>query len=70
MTAGVIAAGHPKTADATYITLQQGGNAFDAVHLAACVAEPVFTSLGGSGFLLAHTAAGSRRVSAQSPLGW
>lgn len=55
---GVVAAGHPKTAQAAKIILQEGGNAFDAALAAqftACVVEPVFTSLGGGGFLLAHT---------------
>lgn len=39
--------------------LRLGGNAFDAAAaalLAACVTEPTLTSLGGGGFLLAHTA--------------
>lgn len=64
-TTGVIAAGHPKTVEAARIMLEQGGNAFDAVlaaHLAACVVEPVFTSLGGGGFLLAHAADGRERL--------
>ncbi|RMD69034.1 MAG: Gamma-glutamyltranspeptidase, partial [Gammaproteobacteria bacterium] len=54
---GVVAAGHPETARAAGAILEMGGNAFDAVlaaHLAACVAEPVLTSLGGGGFLLAQ----------------
>lgn len=58
-TRGAIAAGHPKTAEAGVEILRQGGNVFDAVvasALAACVAEPTLTSLGGGGFLLAHTA--------------
>ena len=41
--------------------LEAGGNAFDAVlaaMAAACVAEPVFSSLGGGGFLLARKASG------------
>ncbi|MFQ5757643.1 MAG: gamma-glutamyltransferase [Acidiferrobacterales bacterium] len=61
ITKGVVAAGHRKTAEAAKIVLQAGGNAFDAVlaaQFAACVVEPVFTSLGGGGFLLAHTACG------------
>ncbi|MEO1590537.1 MAG: gamma-glutamyltransferase [Cyanobacteria bacterium J06632_22] len=59
--AGVVAAGHRKTADAAAAMLEAGGNAFDAAVagvLAACVAESVLTSLGGGGFLLAHTAQG------------
>ncbi len=58
---GVVAAGHRKTAEAAQEILAAGGNAFDAVLAAvcaACVAEPVLASLGGGGFLLAHTGAG------------
>jgi gamma-glutamyltranspeptidase/glutathione hydrolase len=58
---GVVAAGHPETASAAEEILREGGNAFDAclaAHLTACVAEPVLTSLGGGGFLLARTASG------------
>ncbi len=57
--AGVVSAGHEKTAEAGRIILQEGGNAFDAAVAAtfmACVAEPTLTSLGGGGFLLAHSA--------------
>lgn len=56
---GVVAAGHQQTASAAEEILRSGGNAFDAIvaaHLAACVCEPVLSSLGGGGFLLAHTA--------------
>ena len=62
---GVVAAGHEETARAAELILKEGGNAFDAVvaaHLAACVAEPVLSSLGGGGFLLAHTADGVDRL--------
>ena len=55
---GVIAAGHEKTAEAGMEMLKEGGNAFDAAIasvLAACVVEPMLTSIGGGGFLLAHT---------------
>ncbi len=61
VTKGVVAAGHEETARAAEVILQDGGNAFDAVvaaHLAACVVEPVLSSLGGGGYLLAHTAEG------------
>ena len=54
---GAIACGHPATAEAAKEILEEGGNAFDAViaaFAAANVAEPVLTSLGGGGFLLAH----------------
>ena len=56
---GVIAAGHPATAQAAEEILREGGNAFDAIvaaHFAACVAEPVLCSLAGGGFLLGHRA--------------
>jgi gamma-glutamyltranspeptidase / glutathione hydrolase len=62
---GVVAAGHPETAKAAEAVLREGGNAFDAclaAHLTACIAEPVLTSLGGGGFLLARTAAGREVV--------
>ncbi len=60
-TSGAVAAGHQLTAAAGAEMLRQGGNAFDAAIAAAftaCVTESVLTSLGGGGFLLAHTAAG------------
>ncbi len=53
---GVIAAGHEVTACAGEEILRAGGNAYDAVLaavLAASVAEPALSSLGGGGFLLA-----------------
>ena len=59
---GVVAAGHEQTAKAAGFILGEGGNAFDAViaaHLAACVVEPVLSSLAGGGFLMAQTAAGN-----------
>ena len=58
---GAVAAGHPATAEAAAWVLETGGNAFDAAMAglcAACVAEPVLTSLGGGGFLLAHQGGG------------
>lgn len=54
---GIVAAGHPATAQAAADILEAGGNAFDAVLaalFASCVAEPVLASLGGGGFLLAR----------------
>ncbi len=57
-TRGAIAAGHPKTVEAGQIIFELGGNAFDsaiAAVLASCVVESTLTSLGGGGFLLAHT---------------
>lgn len=62
---GAVAAGHPATADAAAQILRAGGNAFDAVvaaHWCACVAEPVLTSLGGGGFLLARPAGAASRL--------
>ncbi len=59
---GAIAAGHPETAAAAAAILSEGGNAFDAAlagMLAAVVAEPVLTSLGGGGFLLARSGEGA-----------
>lgn len=50
-----VATGHPETTRAAVVVLDSGGNAFDAgiaAALAACVAEPVFCSLGGGGHAL------------------
>ncbi len=58
---GVVAAGHPATAEAASEVLKAGGNAFDAAiaaHFAACVAEPSLASLGGGGFMTARRADG------------
>lgn len=55
---GIVAAGHQDTAEAAKTILAEGGNAFDAclaALLASCVAEPVLSSLGGGGFLLAQS---------------
>jgi gamma-glutamyltranspeptidase/glutathione hydrolase len=60
-TAGAVASGHPCVSEAAAELLRAGGNAFDAAvaaGFAGAAAEPMFTSLGGGGFLLAHTAAG------------
>jgi gamma-glutamyltranspeptidase/glutathione hydrolase len=61
----VVAAGHEATAGAAEEVLRAGGNAFDAAvaaMAAACAAEPVLTSLGGGGFLMACPAAGAPRL--------
>lgn len=62
---GAVACGHPVTRDAAATMLQAGGNAFDAVAAAlwtACITEPVLSSPGGGGFLLARPADGAPRV--------
>ncbi len=58
-----VAAGHPATAAAGYAVLRAGGTAADAAiaaTLAACVAETVFTGLGGGGFATYWSAAERR----------
>ena len=62
---GVVATGHAEVSAAAAALLRQGGNAFDAAvaaGFAAALAEPMFTSLGGGGFLLARSADGSEVV--------
>jgi gamma-glutamyltranspeptidase / glutathione hydrolase len=54
---GVVAAGHPLTAEAGARALRAGGNAFDAAVsavLASFAAESPLTGLGAGGFMLAH----------------
>jgi len=54
---GVVAAGHPATAEAGAHILKDGGNAVDAAIAAVCtsfMAEPVLTGAGGGGFMLLH----------------
>ena len=56
-----VAAGHPRVVQAAVDVLSADGNAYDAWIAAvatACVCEPVLTSLGGGGFLLAAPADG------------
>jgi len=58
---GAVAAGDDETARAAAEILKSGGNAFDATLaalFASTVAEPVLSSLGGGGFLLAAPASG------------
>ena len=50
---GAIAAGHPETLRAAQITLEEGGNAFDAVMaamVASSITEPTLSSMGGVAF--------------------
>ncbi len=52
---GVVAAGHPLTAEAGADALREGGNAVDAAiaaMLTSCVAEPMLTGLGAGGYML------------------
>ena len=61
----VVAAGHALTAATAEDVLREGGNAYDAVIAALAtsfVAEPVLSSPGGGGFLLAAPAEGPPRV--------
>ena len=60
MVKGIVAAGHPVTADAAAEILSDGGNAFDAVLaglLASLTPETVLASLGGGGYLMAYDSA-------------
>jgi gamma-glutamyltranspeptidase / glutathione hydrolase len=55
---GVVAAGHPLTAEAGAWALREGGNAVDAAVaavLTSFVAESPLTGLGAGGFMLVHT---------------
>src|SRR5487761_187598 len=52
---GVVAAGHPLTAQAGADVLRQGGNAVDAAigaMLTSFVAEPLLTGLGAGGYMM------------------
>jgi len=62
---GAVASGHREVSEAAAVALREGGNAFDAAvaaGFATCVAEPMFSSLGGGGFLLARSAAGEETL--------
>ncbi|MDQ3719876.1 MAG: gamma-glutamyltransferase [Actinomycetota bacterium] len=62
---GVVAAGHPLTAQAGAEVLREGGNAVDAAVAAVLmsfVAEPPLTGPGAGGFMLVHTADGQSRL--------
>jgi gamma-glutamyltranspeptidase / glutathione hydrolase len=55
MSSGVVAAGHPLTAEAGADALREGGNAVDAAiaaMLTSFVAEPLLTGLGAGGYML------------------
>ncbi len=60
-----MACGHPVTAEAARAVLDAGGNAFDAAAAALCasfVAEPLLSSPGGGGFILAAQVGETPRV--------
>jgi gamma-glutamyltranspeptidase/glutathione hydrolase len=60
MSAGVVAAGHPLTAEAGARVLREGGNAVDAAVaavLTSIVTESPLTGLGAGGYMLVHTEA-------------
>jgi len=62
---GVVAAGHPLTAEAGAAVLREGGNAVDAAVgavLASFVAESPLTGPGAGGFMLVHTASGENHL--------
>lgn len=54
---GVVAAGHPLTAEAGAEVLREGGNAVDAAVcavLASCAVESALTGLGAGGYMMVH----------------
>src|SRR5438477_10385322 len=58
---GVVAAGHPLTAEAGAAVLREGGNAVDAAVAAVLMSfatESPLTGPGAGGFMLVHTAGG------------
>ncbi|HYP47598.1 MAG TPA: gamma-glutamyltransferase [Thermoleophilaceae bacterium] len=62
---GVVAAGHPLTAEAGAAALRAGGNAVDAAVAAALmsfVTESPLTGPGAGGFMLVHTAEGESHL--------
>ena len=62
---GVIAAGHPLTAEAGARVLRDGGNAVDAAVAAvlmSCVVESPLTGTGAGGFMLIHTQGGENHM--------
>jgi gamma-glutamyltranspeptidase / glutathione hydrolase len=62
---GVVAAGHPLSAEAGADVLRAGGNAVDAAAAAVLmsfVAESALTGPGAGGFMLVHTASGENHL--------
>jgi gamma-glutamyltranspeptidase len=62
---GVVAAGHPATAEAGAAVLREGGNAVDAAVAAVLMsfaAESPLTGAGAGGFMLVHTASGDDQL--------
>ena len=62
---GVVAAGHPLTAEAGARVLREGGNAIDAAVAAVLMsfaAESPLTGPGAGGFMLIHTAGGENHL--------
>ncbi|MFL5869853.1 MAG: gamma-glutamyltransferase family protein, partial [Solirubrobacterales bacterium] len=62
---GVVAAGHPLTAEAGARVLREGGNAVDAAVasvLTSFVTESPLTGLGAGGYMLVHTGSGEEVV--------
>ena len=60
---GIVSAGHAATANAGATILREGGNAVDAAVAAAFasfVAEPLFTDLGGGGYMLVSSESGDQ----------
>jgi gamma-glutamyltranspeptidase / glutathione hydrolase len=62
---GAVAAGHRLTAETAANILREGGNVFDAAIAGlwtSCVVEPVLSSIGGGGFLMARDADTTARL--------
>ena len=65
MAKGVVAAGHPLTAQAGADVLREGGNAIDAAIcsvLTSFASESLLTGFGAGGFMLVHTGEGTRLI--------
>jgi len=68
---GVVAAGHPLTAEAGADVLRRGGNAVDAAVCAVLTSfavESPLTGLGAGGFMLVHMASGGAEEAAEGVL--